>query len=1076
MATAQEAVSRLEIDSTVSGVDESTRKLNELAAAYGGVAVQSTTAEKATGTLDSNFAKLERRLNTTAAQAAQFEKIQRQVNAAVAQNPALSTRAAEVLALAAERYGVATKAANDNSAATGLNRAQLLELGHAAKASFEQIAAGAPALTILSQQGASVAQALGSGAGGVGGSLSAIARTVVTTLGPLGTLAAALLAVGAAALVYFNVIKKDGPTTEQLFKEHDRLLNVIKASYDRVTDSTRKWFDQSKDVTQLQLLQQQLDLQQKLTEATVKAIRPTVHLDLGTGEVDVLPKFKAFRDALADLNESWQKGTPAVKEFMDEVARIALANPALQKLGVELINSVGDANKFAMALKQVNDALKLINGGKLSEDERGRLGLPDVTPQKISAYEQLIDRTKDRIETLKLEAQTAGQVTGAVEALKLQQDAVAAAKKSHVAVDQAQIDNLKQELIYRQKLKDIATVNADIEFQNKTALLNPQDVAIAQQLRSIFGNDIPAALESSQAAAIRFNNTLKSIGDLVRQSATAFATDLVNGLRQGNSLMSSLGNAARNLSQALTSKAFTDLFSGNFVAAGIEGLGALITGLFGDAQAEKDKQAQQLQQAADTWRQAGPEFKKFITEMTGGVQGDLAQQIDTAAEQMQKLQDEARAAGDWTAVQQIQEAYTKHITSIKQTFIDSFDEMTQALESGLGTDSPFLKAVENVKNALTAALKFIDDTRTVSIYSANNPGGTIDSTMIDRARLAEQGYLLSLLQTAKPLSTVQEGLLKIQGTASALQGALEQLGLSSDAAAAAIKDGVTKAIDALATDFSDSLTRRFNAATGKDYLNSAADLLKQHQQDLADAAALGNDPALLARINATFAAEIQKLVDDTGLAGSAFSDFIKLFPEFTDAIHQGATEIQKYIDSLKLGSNSTLSPQDQLALAQSNFQKQLGLASHGDAGALASITQYAQTYLDQAKSFYASSGGYADIFSAVTAALQALIGGTGGGLSTTQFDMTGGSAALGSGTTGLIGAMPQQTSTAANDNAILFQQQTSALSNVMMQGFNGLASATSTSGSEIADLLRQLLAEIKNPTTKALRPVERAAA
>ena len=124
-----------------------------------------------------------------------------------------------------------------------------------------------------------------------------------------------------------------------------------------------------------------------------------------------------------------------------------------------------------------------------------------------------------------------------------------------------------------------AKVASEISRGRQLAFASPEDVQIANQLKQRFGDDIPAALASSEAAALGFNKALSDMNTLARQSAATFATDLVSGLEKGQSLMSSLGNAAKNLSSSLTSKAFTDLFSGNFVQAGVEGIGAIVSGI-----------------------------------------------------------------------------------------------------------------------------------------------------------------------------------------------------------------------------------------------------------------------------------------------------------------------------------------------------------------------------------------------------------------------------------------------------------------------------------------------------------------
>lgn len=108
MATSQDAISRLQIDTSESGLDETTDKLNKLAEAYGSVTVQSSSTEKATASLDSKFASIERRYVDGVKAQQDYAKIQNTVNAAVAQNPALTDRANAVLASAKQRYEALT--------------------------------------------------------------------------------------------------------------------------------------------------------------------------------------------------------------------------------------------------------------------------------------------------------------------------------------------------------------------------------------------------------------------------------------------------------------------------------------------------------------------------------------------------------------------------------------------------------------------------------------------------------------------------------------------------------------------------------------------------------------------------------------------------------------------------------------------------------------------------------------------------------------------------------------------------------------------------------------------------------
>jgi len=291
-----------------------------------------------------------------------------------------------------------------------------------------------------------------------------------------------------------------------------------------------------------------------------------------------------------------------------------------------------------------------------------------------------------------------------------------------------------------------------------------------------------------------------------------------------------------------------------------------------------------------------------------------------------------------------------------------------ALNDGLGLDSPFMKAVNNVKTALTAQLAFIDDTN-VAI------GENIPGTMA-KAKAASQTYLLSLLQQPQALSAVQTGMLQIHGTANALQGALVQLGLSSADAATAINAGVSKAIADLKKQFEGGLTERLNTANGQSFLNDATKLIQQHQQDILDAASLGTDPSLVA---ATFKAEAQQIVDSAGLVGDAFTSFKTQFPELASVVHEftqsavadskalrdaqnsAAKNLTDFLANLQAGPGSTQSPLATLASAQTLYQANLPLAQAGNVDAQNKFVSLADNLEKAARVVYASGQGYQDI-------------------------------------------------------------------------------------------------------------------
>lgn len=87
---------------------------------------------------------------------------------------------------------------------------------------------------------------------------------------------------------------------------------------------------------------------------------------------------------------------------------------------------------------------------------------------------------------------------------------------------------------------------------------------------------------------------------------------------------------------------------------------------------------------------------------------------------------------------------------------------------------------------------------------------------------------------------------------------------------------------------------------------------------------------------------------------------------------QIAKNLKQYLDSLRLSDLSTLSPEQKLAEAHQQYQDILAQAQGGDIEAQGNLQGAAQAYLQEARSYYASTEAYAGIFDQVTATLDAL--------------------------------------------------------------------------------------------------------
>ncbi|MBR0855489.1 hypothetical protein [Bradyrhizobium liaoningense] len=423
------------------------------------------------------------------------------------------------------------------------------------------------------------------------------------------------------------------------------------------------------------------------------------------------------------------------------------------------------------------------------------------------------------------------------------------------------------------------------------------------------------------------------------------------------------------------------------------------------------KAKKELQQAKDQWARMAGEVTKFNQAAAGVDLGPLTNQLQSLWSSFQSLEEAARKAKDENSR-----------TTLAVTLMSGINRVLGEFKSGAEDLSPLQKAIKGV-NDEAAGLK---DTL-LQIGSGNH--------------------------------------WDLSGNFAGIDAAVKQQ----------IKKLIADATDTLTS----SLAQRLNTAQGKSYLNDVTALLKQRQTDLSSAAELGNNPAVLAQISAVFQAEAQKIVQDAGLVGDQFNDFIKLFPALGGVVKQATVDItdsiktiSDYLQSLQVGSSSILSPQEQLAAAQSQFNKQLGLAQGGNVDAVASITKYADTLLNQAKSFYASSDGYAAIYKAVTSALSGLTGTSASSYSTTTPTS---STAVTSSTVQALTPVVSNGTAAANDNGAYFAQQTSTL----VQAIAAAASAEVAAMQDLRDVLSAKLDSLKAAVTSArpkpARPADRMA-
>jgi len=153
--------------------------------------------------LDSRLERAARRIDPEYRALKQAEQLQKDLNLAQAAGLSGTTAYEKALAGLQRQQALSSKAMNDNAAAVGLNRMQMLQSIHVARAFVDQVVAGQDPLRALAIEGGNIGQIFASGPGGVAGTLQAFGaiatRALFSPLGAAAALAASIAAVSIEA-------------------------------------------------------------------------------------------------------------------------------------------------------------------------------------------------------------------------------------------------------------------------------------------------------------------------------------------------------------------------------------------------------------------------------------------------------------------------------------------------------------------------------------------------------------------------------------------------------------------------------------------------------------------------------------------------------------------------------------------------------------------------------------------------------------------------------------------------------------------------------------------------------------
>jgi hypothetical protein len=337
-----------------------------------------------------------------------------------------------------------------------------------------------------------------------------------------------------------DLVNRAKAVDEQLKLSHDRLSRSLKPTWDGLAGTILTIKGYWADV--VDLIARAVELANKLAGGTT---------------------VESLKSELAAVQEARQNGTSP--QFGIQIPRI----PGLDTIRSALGNSTTFDQSLQLKAEELQrriDALqgKVYGPEKPPAPSRGEGAAPTKKPtgEGRDPFQAAIDSTEKRIAAEKAEAATIDDTTAARERAKTVAALEEAAKRANTAAGKENKDVTDEQRIAINKEADAiaasaaalekAKVASQIKFAAGTAFLSQDDVQIAQQLRGIYGTDIPAALASSEAAAIRFNNASRDVANTISTSLTTSLADVVDGTKTASQAFADFGKTVvRALEEAI---------------------------------------------------------------------------------------------------------------------------------------------------------------------------------------------------------------------------------------------------------------------------------------------------------------------------------------------------------------------------------------------------------------------------------------------------------------------------------------------------------------------------------------------
>lgn len=335
---------------------------------------------------------------------------------------------------------------------------------------------------------------------------------------------------------------------------HERIVDAVKAAYDKAGGAAKDW---AKEIEKVTLLQATANLE-NVTRAAAEAREELQGLQRGTGVAQLQGEAREQAEALRDLAKAFIETGGNVDEFkkqVEAIGSVALAQP-VEDYALALLNAADNLRDTEARVTQAKDVLTIFTGtandaaeamerltgkevakpiedlGKAADDAKGKVealagaitvtrhGASEPTTEAFNVVDgiaQAVEKAKEELDDLGAKTgETAEKVKAASEGIQLLVRSVPESMRTtDTAVDLAKtkLDELGTSAADAvEKIKAVAS-EAQTATQSAQAAIDPATAEAAKASIDGLVADLQRIAPAAQEAAASANAALSSIGD-----------------------------------------------------------------------------------------------------------------------------------------------------------------------------------------------------------------------------------------------------------------------------------------------------------------------------------------------------------------------------------------------------------------------------------------------------------------------------------------------------------------------------------------------------------------------------------